>query len=37
MKYVAAYCLLTLGGKANPTEADLKNFFKSINCEANDE
>jgi len=37
MKYLAAYCLLTLGGKQNPTEEDLKKFFKSIDQEVNED
>ena len=37
MKYLAAYCLLALGGKQNPTEDDLKKFFKSIDQEVNEE
>ena len=35
MKYVAAYCLLVISGKNEPTEADLTNFLKSIDCEVN--
>ena len=35
MKYVAAYALLVLGGKADPSEADLTAFLKSIDVEAN--
>ena len=35
MKYVAAYALLVLGGKAEPTESDLTSFLKSIDIEAN--
>jgi large subunit ribosomal protein LP2 len=35
MKYVAAYILLSLGGKANPTEQDLTDFLKKIDSEVN--
>ena len=37
MKYVAAYCLLVLGGKEEVTENDLSSFLKSIDCEVNEE
>ena len=37
MKYVAAYCLLVLGGKQEVNEADLTAFLKSIDCEVNEE
>ena len=35
MKYLAAYTLLTLSGKENPSEDDLSKFLKSIDCEVN--
>lgn len=35
MKYVAAYALLVLGGKAEPTEADITALLKSIDSEIN--
>ena len=35
MKYVAAYCLLVLGGKQDVSEADLTSFLKSVDIEAN--
>merc|ERR1711979_41004 len=37
MKYVAAYCLLVLGGKESPSEADLKNALKAAGCDINDD
>ena len=37
MKYLAAYTLLTLSGKANPSEDDLSKFLKSLDCEVNQE
>ena len=37
MKYVAAYLLLSLGGKQNVSEADLTTFLKGIDSEVNDE
>ena len=37
MKYLAAYCLLALGGNENPNEEDMKKFLKSINVEGNEE
>ena len=37
MKYIAAYCLLVLGGKQDPTESDLSSFLKSIDCEVDEE
>ena len=37
MKYVAAYCLLVLGGKQEVNESDLSAFLKSIDCEVNEE
>ena len=37
MKYLAAYCLLALGGNESPSEEDLKNFFKKIDSEVNEE
>jgi len=35
MKYVAAYILLALGGKSNPTEQDLTDYLKKIDSEVN--
>lgn len=37
MKYVAAYILLSLGGKSSVSEQDLTNYLKSINSEVNAE
>ena len=37
MKYVAAYLLLSLGGKQNITEADLSSFLKGIDSEVNED
>ena len=37
MKYIAAYCLLVLGGKKEVTESDLSSFLKSVDCEVNEE
>ena len=37
MKYIAAYCLLVLGGKKDVTESDLSSFLKSIDCEVDEE
>ena len=37
MKYIAAYCLLVLGGKQEVTEQELSAFLKSIDCEVNEE
>ena len=37
MKYVAAYCLLVLGGKQEVSEADLTLYLKSIDCEVNED
>ncbi|KAG2217270.1 hypothetical protein INT45_009310 [Circinella minor] len=34
MKYLAAYLLLTAGGKANPTDADIKTLLSSVGVEA---
>lgn len=36
MKYVAAYCLLALGGKTDISENDLKTYLKSLDCEVNE-
>eukprot|EP00294_Goniomonas_avonlea_P012297 CAMPEP_0114570336 /NCGR_PEP_ID=MMETSP0114-20121206/17140_1 /TAXON_ID=31324 /ORGANISM="Goniomonas sp, Strain m" /LENGTH=41 /DNA_ID= /DNA_START= /DNA_END= /DNA_ORIENTATION= len=33
MKHLAAYMLCTLGGKENPTEADIKKVFNSIGAQ----
>lgn len=37
MKYVAAYILLSLGGKTNVTEADVSSFLKGVDSEVNEE
>jgi large subunit ribosomal protein LP2 len=34
MKYIAAYALLVLGGKANPSAADLENVLKEAGVKA---
>lgn len=34
MKYIAAYILLSLGGKKDVSEKDLADFFKSIGAES---
>jgi large subunit ribosomal protein LP2 len=34
MRYVAAYLLATLGGKASPSEADIKAILSSVGIEA---
>lgn len=34
MKYIAAYILLSLGGKKDVSEKDLADFFKAIGAEA---
>ena len=36
MKYIAAYILLSLGGKKDVTEKDLSEFFKAIGTKAED-
>ncbi len=36
MRYVAAYLLATLGGKANPTDADVKKILSSVGIEADE-
>merc|ERR1711939_535773 len=33
MKYVAAYCLLVLGGKESPSAADLKKAMTDAGCD----
>ena len=33
MKYLAAYALLVLGGKANPTADDVKTLLKSVDAQ----
>lgn len=33
MKYVAAYILLSLGGKKDPSDKDLADFFKAIGAD----
>ena len=37
MKYVAAYVLLSLGGKTSVTEKDLSDYLKGIGSEVNDD
>ncbi|SAL97772.1 hypothetical protein [Absidia glauca] len=37
MKYLAAYLLLTTGGKANPSAEDVKNILKSVGAEIDEE
>lgn len=34
MKYIAAYILLSLGGKKDVTEKDLTDFFKTVGVES---
>ena len=36
MKYIAAYILLSLGGKKDVNEKDLQEFFKGIGVQADD-
>lgn len=36
MKYLAAYCLLNLGGNESPSVEDIQKFFKDIGFEADD-
>jgi large subunit ribosomal protein LP2 len=37
MKYLAAYCLLVLGGKATPSEGDVAKLLKDVGVEADTE
>lgn len=37
MKYLAAYLLLTAGGKTAPTAADVKNILAAVGIEAEEE
>ncbi|KAI8330212.1 60s acidic ribosomal protein-domain-containing protein [Chlamydoabsidia padenii] len=37
MKYLAAYLLLTTGGKANPTAEDVKNILNTVGAEIDEE
>ncbi|KAI8336938.1 60s acidic ribosomal protein-domain-containing protein, partial [Chlamydoabsidia padenii] len=37
MKYLAAYLLLTTGGKANPSAEDVKNILNSVGAEIDEE
>lgn len=37
MRYVAAYMLATLGGKASPTAADIEKVLGSVGIEADQE
>lgn len=37
MKYIAAYCLLALGGNDSPSEDDLRKYLKSCDVETNDD
>lgn len=34
MKYIAAYALLVLGGKENPTAADVEKLLKEAGCKS---
>jgi len=34
MKHLAAYALLVLGGKENPTAADVEKLLKDAGCKA---
>lgn len=37
MRYVAAYLLATLGGKANPSADDVRKILESIGLEVDDD
>ncbi|EFN80584.1 60S acidic ribosomal protein P2 isoform X2 [Harpegnathos saltator] len=37
MRYLAAYVLVILGGKASPTENDIKKILSSVGIETDDE
>ncbi|CCF48288.1 hypothetical protein NDA11_006681 [Ustilago hordei] len=37
MKHIAAYLLLTLGGKENPSAADIKSLLETVGIEAESE
>jgi large subunit ribosomal protein LP2 len=37
MKLIAAYLLLTLGGKTSPSAADIKELLDSVSVEADEE
>ena len=37
MRYVAAYLLATLGGKANPSKADITKILDSVGLDVDDE
>lgn len=37
MKHLAAYLLLTLGGNASPSAADIKSVLESVGIEADNE
>ena len=37
MKHLAAYLLLTLGGKTSPTAEDIKAVLASVGCETDDD
>lgn len=37
MKYIAAYLLLTLGGKTSPSASDIKELLDSVGVEAEEE
>lgn len=37
MRYVAAYMLATLGGKSNPSKADVQSILESIGLDVDDE
>ncbi|TFK32775.1 60s acidic ribosomal protein-domain-containing protein [Crucibulum laeve] len=37
MRYIAAYLLLQIGGKANPSAADIKKVISTVGIEVDDE
>ena len=37
MRYVAAYLLATLGGKANPSKEDVQKILESVGLDVDDE
>ena len=37
MRYVAAYLLATLGGKANPSKENVRNILDSVGLDVDDE
>ena len=36
MKYLAAYCLATLGGNASPSKSDVTKILESVGAEVDD-